>query len=399
MPLPSTIATIEHLKQYLHVAMQLEHATIPPYLTALYSMRPLANPEAAQILRVVAVEEMLHLALAANILNAVGGRPDVTAPGFVPSYPAYLPDGETDFQVDLRAFSVEAVQMFLKIERPKKIEGAKKAEVAKKAAEARAAAGGATFEAMASASAAASEDAPLIVPHRRAHRLTFGAVAAAGAGLEARGAAADETGMAFYSIGEFYREIINGLKLLSAQSPGTLFSGDPAKQVTGEFYYSGGGGLFAVTDLDSAVRAADLIIGQGEGEDRGLHDDKGELAHFYRFQQLLLGSYYNFKDEPCHPSGPPLKVDWSAVCPIKTNAKLADYPEGSEVRAAAAAFNNDYKQFLALLNEAFNGNPQLLTTKAVPWMFRIRNSMTRLVNNPIPGADGVNAAPTFEIDT
>ena len=87
--------------------MQLEHGTIPPYLTALYSMHPGTNSDAFHVIRVVVVEEMLHLTLAANIMNAVGGTPDLTRPDFVPNYPAYLPDGETDFQVDVEAFSRE----------------------------------------------------------------------------------------------------------------------------------------------------------------------------------------------------------------------------------------------------------------------------------------------------
>ena len=93
------ITTREQLHSYLYAALQLEHATIPPYLTALYSIRPGSNADAYHVLRVTAVEEMLHLTLAANILNAVGGTPDLTQPGFVPEYPAYLPDGETDFAV------------------------------------------------------------------------------------------------------------------------------------------------------------------------------------------------------------------------------------------------------------------------------------------------------------
>lgn len=42
----------------------------PPYLTALYSIPPGTNSEAYHILRAVVVAEMLHLTLAANILNA-----------------------------------------------------------------------------------------------------------------------------------------------------------------------------------------------------------------------------------------------------------------------------------------------------------------------------------------
>ena len=103
------ITTREQLHQYLYAALQLEHATIPPYLTALYSIRPGTNADAYHVLRVTAVEEMLHLTLAANVLNAVGGTPDLTQPGFVPEYPAYLPDGETDFAVSRRRFSREAL--------------------------------------------------------------------------------------------------------------------------------------------------------------------------------------------------------------------------------------------------------------------------------------------------
>jgi len=89
----SAITTPAELQDYLHAAMQLEHATTPPYLTALYSLQPGSNSDAFHVIRVVVVEEMLHLTLAANLLNAVGGEPDLSRPGFVARYPAYLPDG------------------------------------------------------------------------------------------------------------------------------------------------------------------------------------------------------------------------------------------------------------------------------------------------------------------
>ena len=123
----SGITSVEELKRHLHAAMQLEHATIPPYLTALYSILPGTNGEAYRVIRAVVVEEMLHLTLAANIMNAVGGQADLTTADFVPEYPAYLPDGETDFQVDLQRFSRAAIETFLKIERPAHAESAGKA--------------------------------------------------------------------------------------------------------------------------------------------------------------------------------------------------------------------------------------------------------------------------------
>lgn len=343
------ITTVEQLREYLHVAMQLEHATIPPYLTALYSLRPGTNSDAYHIIRVVVVEEMLHLTLAANMLNAVGGSPDLTAPGFVPSYPAFLPDGETDFQVSLQRFSRQSVQNVLQIERPRQ-----------------------------------TPDEQRRVVHRSAPRAQQLAVAP------------DEPSMRYYSIGEFYAEIGRGFRYLHQEMGDALFSGDPARQVTKEYFYSGGGALITVTDLASAEAAIRLIAEQGEGYGGRIYGEQRELAHYYRFQQLLLGRYYLAGDQPGQPSGPALSVDWDSSYPIKQDAHLADYPTGSELSNAAIAFNRAYADFLGLLTEAFTGRPDLLI-EAVTVMFRLRDLMTQLVHNPIPGLDGVNAAPTFEM--
>ena len=96
------------------------------------------------------------------------------------------------------------------------------------------------------------------------------------------------------------------------------------------------------------------------------------------------------------PTGPELKVDWTAVYPIKPDAKLADYDSGSEAYAAAAAFNAAYARFLSVLEQAFNGQPDLLN-EAIPIMFHIRNNMNQLIRNPMKDKSAFNAAPTFEI--
>src|SRR5690349_22456767 len=103
--LPAEIHDLAALEAYLNAALRLEHATIPPYLTALYSMHPGANLDARRVLRAVVVEEMLHLTLVANVMNALGLEVDLTAGDFVPVYPARLPDGESDFAVDIGPFS------------------------------------------------------------------------------------------------------------------------------------------------------------------------------------------------------------------------------------------------------------------------------------------------------
>ncbi len=343
----ATIKDRDDLIAYLHAALALEHATIPPYLTAYYSIDSTTNSDAAHIIRVVAVEEMLHLTLAANVLNAVGGSPDLTRPGFVPLYPARLPDGEDEFVVDLRSFSPAAVDTFCLIERPRK---------------------------------APDPDSRLV---------------RTGEGGPMLASSPTVEGMHFASIGEFYAEIIAGLRRLAAEDPG-LFGGDPSRQVGPEYFYSGGGAITEVHDLESACKALLFISEQGEGMDAGMYDAEGELAHYYRFRQLHFGRYYQVGDHPDLPSGPSLDVDWDKVIKVKVSARMSDYPPGSELAAAAEAFNADYAVFLDLLTRAFNGEPSLLQD-AVWHMFRLRDGFNRLMRNPLPHSGGLHAAPTFEV--
>jgi hypothetical protein len=341
------ITTVESLHAYLYAALQLEHATIPPYLSALYSIHPGTNLDAVMVIRVVAVEEMLHLTLAANVLNATGGTPDLTGPGFVPSYPAYLPDGEDDFRVDRQRFSPEAVETFLKIERP-----------------------GAAPDEEARVLAHDSPSSLLVAPH--------------------------DDSMRFYSIGEFYEEIRRGLEHLHDELGDGLFSGDPQRQVTPEYYYSGGGEIVPVTDLASASAALELIAEQGEGLGGRIYDEEGEIAHYHRFEQLKIGRYYQPGDTAGSPSGPELSVDWDAVYPMKTNVVLGDLRDAPDLHASAEAFNERYADFLGLLTRAYTGEPALLMD-AVAEMFRLRDGMLGLIRHPMPGPGGLKAGPTFEV--
>lgn len=343
------ITDVAGLHRHLYAAMQLEHATIPPYLTALYSIRPGTNTEAYHIIRAVAVEEMLHLTLAANILNAVGGTPDLTQIGFVPQYPAFLPDGETDFQVDCRGFSREAIETFLRIERPAGL-----------------AHPGATTR------------------HRKRRH---------GALLAAHTGDGEEH---FFSIGEFYKAIEQGLERLHAEMGDLLFSGDPARQIAPDYYYSGGGAIIPVTDMASARAAIELISEQGEGTTEHIFDEEGEIAHYYRFQQLILGRYYQQGDIRDRPTGGPVEVDWNSVYPIKPNARLSDYKPAGHLRAAVEGFNTEYRRFLGLLTRAFQGEPELFVD-AVGDMFRFKEMFYQIVRHPLEDGSGLHASPIFDV--
>jgi hypothetical protein len=355
------ITTIEDLHYYLIQGMMIEHATIPPYLTALYSMKPGSNLEAFHIIRSVVVEEMLHLTLAANVFNAVGGniKGVLSNPEFIPTYPTTLPTGETDFTVSLAKFSPETIETFLNIERSKEV----------------------------------PKDAPSGTSRTR-QTIEHNWLKILG----------QPENLSYYSIGEFYAAVISGLKALeddAKKNDKTIFTGDFKKQITREYYYDGAGEIIPVKDLNSALDAIAVIQEQGEGSSRGIYDEERELSHYYRFEQLKLGRYYViYKGEPLksdeaeHPTGGTLTVDWDAVYPVLENAKLSDYEGHSELYTAGQEFQQAYRQFLAQIEFSFNGHPDKLLP-AVGGMFKLRDLANLLIRNPIPGRNGVNAAPIY----
>ncbi len=130
---------LRELKDDLQTAIWIELATIPIYLFANYSIkrtertgqdvRPIdlyANMAGSTIMSVV-VEEMLHLALACNMLYAFGEDPQLYlhSPSPFPTPLAYHnpkgppgPDGEDKVLIPLAKLSYEQLWHFLQIEYP-----------------------------------------------------------------------------------------------------------------------------------------------------------------------------------------------------------------------------------------------------------------------------------------
>jgi ferritin-like protein len=112
-------STPEELGVYLQNAIELEHSTIPPYLTAMFSLRSGTNAQIARQIREIVIEEMLHMTIAANILIAIGGYPAINQRDFIPKYPGPLPMNIGDLQVGIEAFSINLLkETFMAIEEP-----------------------------------------------------------------------------------------------------------------------------------------------------------------------------------------------------------------------------------------------------------------------------------------
>lgn len=325
----------EKLIELLQSALQLEHATIPPYLTAVYSFKPSTNLVAAKAIKDIAEEEMLHMAMVANIITALGGEPQMAGEGFVPEYPGRLPltigDG---LEVGLKKFSKELVNdVFMEIEKP---------------------------------------ETPLHFPVPEP-------------GFEAE----DE----FETIGALYSALAKKISELGDPA----FTGDPDHQVvmdTGSIWQL----LTPVTNVESAVAALNWIAEDGEGTAKLPFDGGGEdLAHYYKFAEIFHGrKLVKTGDGPedFAYAGDPIEIDEGAIWDLPDNPRAADYAEGTQARAAVDYFNRMYSEMLRALQRTFNGEPEHHRA-ALGVMLRLRTAAVQVVSIVDP-ATGKNLGLTFE---
>jgi len=113
------ITSLSDLADAIQVAMQLEFATIPPYLCAQWSIN--SDPsDVSDLIQDIVVQEMYHFALAGNMLTAIGGTPNIANADFITHYPTkFLPGGIPQaLPVDLKPLSQDQLQVFMQIEFP-----------------------------------------------------------------------------------------------------------------------------------------------------------------------------------------------------------------------------------------------------------------------------------------
>jgi rubrerythrin len=112
------IQTPQDLREHIELAIRVELATIPPYLFAMYSIEDQGS-EAALLIRSIVAEEMLHAALASNLLLAVGGRPRFETTALMPTYPGLLPHHVPPLELGLAPASPQLIrEVFMRIEQP-----------------------------------------------------------------------------------------------------------------------------------------------------------------------------------------------------------------------------------------------------------------------------------------
>ena len=87
----------------------------------------------------------------------------------------------------------------------------------------------------------------------------------------------------------------------------------------------------------------------GDG-DRRKFGEPWHAAHYYRFEQLILGHSYRHGDLPGQPSGPLIPMDWDAVQNTVPNPRLAQFRRaGSLAVPKLEQFNAAYGGMLAAI--------------------------------------------------
>jgi hypothetical protein len=272
------VANREDLWWLLAEACQLEHMIMCQYLFAEFSLKDsveegLTAEQAdaverwRKVLRGIAVEEMLHLALVSNVMTSIGAAPTFGRPNF-PQRSGYFP---ASIQLDLLPFGERALLHFLYLERPEGME--------RQDAE------------------GFVPSAPQLEPLSEAELMP--------------------RGQEFLTVGHLYRGIEDGLRGLTERfGERAVFVGSPRAQATPELMQWPQ--CIAVTDLDSALAAVGEIIEQGEGA-RGDWQD----AHYGRFLKMWE-EYHSLRerDPDFEPTRPVLTAythqpfDISAEVPI-----------------------------------------------------------------------------------
>lgn len=350
------IANLKDLRSHLQFAIGLELSTIPVYLSGLYSIVDGENTAASSVIQSVAIEEMLHMALAGNVLNAIGGVPStepIDGHDPIPHFPttiSFLPGLGV---VNLRRFSREALDTFIKIEHPDS-------------------------------------------------------------------ARPDPACEGYGSIGAFYAAITQGIKDHCPPEVFEKARGTRAGcQIESTEFYGGAGVLIPVHDQASALKAIKTIVEQGEGIPEDVLKEKAKehgvvptnlipvddgncladgwkmYSHYVRFREIREGRRY----EPDQvigevPRGDVLPRDWDQVYPMADNPQAAEYRD-TNIASAVDEFNQTYTTLIDNIYHAFNGESDRMR-RAVTVMWDLKYQARALMKTPSPVHPGKTVGAPFE---
>lgn len=329
------------LREMIGCAIKLEHATLPPYLCAMWSIIDRKH-EAHRILRSIIMEEMGHMGLMCNLLTTIGDTPQLTAKDFIPDYPCPLPCDIVPRVIppNLRTWTVGLSRL----------------------------------------TPAAVSDVFMIIEYPEKGPIALLAQPPRG----------------FHTIGEFYDAIAETLRYLVEVQKTVKITGE--RQLTESI--TANNDVTPITNLQEALCALEHIKEQGEGTPHSPDATHfgHELAHYYKFKQIQVGRLFQQKaDKTWELNGK--FIDFPAVYP------MADIPRGGYtgpgIPKEIGDFNDLYKQLLLDLQAAWEKGGKdgqaKLSEAETQYMDKLEGVAIQLMKTPLdPSApERGNYGPTF----
>lgn len=258
MNAPVRIENRAQLIYLLTEAAELEHGISCCYLFTAFSMKRdvkegITQAQLGKVRRwrgtilQIAIQEMVHMSLACNLLTAVGGAPHVRRPNLPASPRAYPPS----FTLQLLPFTLETVKAFVFVERPESQEP--------------------------------QDTSP-------------------GLQTQPPGKFSDifSSERQYETVGHLYRGIEDGFRYLTQKfGEEGLFIGPPHAQIADAYFSLPG--LIPVTNLESAIAAIEGIVEQGEGAREDNRD-----SHYGRFVTIQEEYEELLKEDPDFVPGRPV---------------------------------------------------------------------------------------------
>lgn len=352
---PVVVGSREQVLHLLAEAAEIEHTLMCSYLYAAFSLKrvgesgvSLAQGEQLERWRKtimdVAVEEMGHLVIVANLTVAVGGRPHFGRPNF-PVAPGYFPSGVA---VRLSGFNAETLKHFIFLERPQDVQGEES-------------------DAFTQADYAREQAHLGLMPNAQDYA----------------------------TIGHLYEAIRANLLALDQElGRGGLFLGDAASQVGSSVIDLEG--VEPITDLAGAQRAIDIIVEQGEGS----ASDR-EVSHYQSFLTIERELSAALVSDPGFAPAWPVADNPVLRAPPEPEDKvLIDDPQAAALLDLACA---TYGLLLRCLVQCFGRddlNPDVsqktLMSAAIGLMHALGDASSTLARLPASESQvGVNAGMTF----
>ena len=329
------VCSRENVVEQLQTAVSLEWATLPPYLTSLYSIVEGCNTEIYGIIRSITIQEMLHFTQSANILIAMGEDPVIDSPDVTPSYPTRLPgDVLPKLVVTLEKLSLEHIhRVFMGIELPQKTE------------------------------------------------------------------VAGDIDTDLYTIGVFYEEISDCIEELGDDifDPSTVdqqvkWPWDPTNQVGDVVPITDAKSARDAIEMITAQ-------GEGEGLLDPSDIGNYTLAHFFKFEEIVCQKHLEEVSEDTYAyTGADIPFRPDGVWPMRSNPTIASVPADTNCYTESRVFHQAYRALLHKLQEVFTGRPDEINN-AITLMESLQVHAKKLMwtkLNPDSETDDTTCGPVWD---